>query len=90
MTEPNKNNPEGDGKLHMPEYKNTISSGQLLQIGMLLVALAAGWTVIDTRSQASVAQIIDHEARLRSIERDVLGGLARIEQRIIQLERTIK
>jgi hypothetical protein len=81
---------EDDGKLHMPEYKNQISSGQLFQIGVMLVAMAAAWTVIDTRSQASVAQIIDHETRLRSLERDVLGGLARIEERLIQLEKTMK
>jgi hypothetical protein len=83
-------NDHEDGKIHLPEYKNQISSGQLMQIGVMLVAMAAAWTVIDTRSQASVAQIIDHEARLRSLERDVLGGLARIEQRIIQLERSMQ
>lgn len=70
--------------------KHQITTGNLLQIGLMLVAVAVAWATIDIRSQAATNQIADHEARIRTLERDVISGIARIEQRLIQLEgRTI-
>ena len=72
----------------MPEIKSQITTGNLIQIGAMLVALAIGWAAMDARSQAATTTLSDHEARLRTLERDVISGLTRIEQRLIQLERT--
>ena len=72
----------------MSEMKNQITTGNLLQIGVMLVALAAGWAAMDARGQAANAALADHETRLRTLERDVISGLTRIEQRLIQLERS--
>lgn len=71
----------------MPEIKQQITTGNLVQIGVMLVALAVGWAAMDMRGQAATATLSDHEARLRTLERDVISGLTRIEQRLIQLER---
>lgn len=70
----------------LPEFKSQITVGNLIQIGAMLAALAIGWAAMDARSQAASAAIADHESRLRTLERDVISGLARIEQRLIQLE----
>lgn len=70
----------------MPEIKSQITTGNLIQIGAMLVALAIGWAAMDARSQAATTAIADHEARIRTLERDVISGLTRIEQRLIQLE----
>ena len=72
----------------LPDYKSQITFGNLFQIVAMIVALAIGWSAMDARSQAATAAITDHEARLRTLERDVISGIARIEQRLIQLERT--
>lgn len=72
----------------MPEIKSQITTGNLIQIGAMIVALSIGWAAMDARSQAATATLSDHEARLRTLERDVISGIARIEQRLIQLERT--
>lgn len=71
----------------LPDYKSQISFGNLMQIGTMLVVLALGWSALDARSQAATATLSDHEARLRTLERDVISGITRIEQRLIQLER---
>lgn len=73
----------------LPEYKSWITAGNVLQIGAVIVALSIGWAVMDARSQAATAAIADHEDRIRTLERDVISGLARIEQRLIQLEQLI-
>lgn len=74
----------------MPQVENKVTVANLIQIALLLVGLALGWAALDARSQAAQADLSDHEARLRTPERDVMSGLARIEQRMIQLERVIQ
>jgi hypothetical protein len=59
----------------------------LIKVGSIVVALALAWAALDARSQAAQQSVADHEARLRVIERDVLSSLARIEQRLVQIER---
>lgn len=70
----------------MPEIKHQITSGNLIQIGVMLVALALGWAAIDARSAATATMVQDHEARLRTLERDVLSGLTRIDGRLSRIE----
>ena len=70
----------------MPEVKNQITSGNLIQIGVMLVALATGWAALDARSGANARAIEDHETRLRTLERDVLSGLTRIDGRLARIE----
>ncbi|HEY0329162.1 MAG TPA: hypothetical protein VGC77_08675 [Rhodopseudomonas sp.] len=74
----------------MPEIKNQITLGNAIQIGVMLVALALGWAALDWRSQSSAATVSDHEARLRSLERDVLRGLTQIDERLSRIEGTRK
>lgn len=70
----------------MPEIKHQITSGNLIQIATMLVALTVGWAAMDARGQASTSAIADHEARLRVLERDVLAGITRIEARLSRIE----
>lgn len=70
----------------MPELKDQITTGNIIQIGAMVVALAIGWAVMDARGQATASAVSDHEARLRSLERDVLSGLTRIEARLARIE----
>lgn len=72
----------------MSEPKPQLPSPHMIQIAILVVGLAAGWVTMDTRSQSSAEKLQDHETRMRTLERDVLSGLARIEQRLDQIERT--
>ena len=72
----------------MSEPKTGLPSSSLIQAGTIIVGLAVGWAALDARSQAANETIKDHETRMRTLERDVLSGLARIEQRLDQIERT--
>ncbi len=72
----------------MPDIKNQITTGNLLQIGAMLVALALAWATLDARSQAAAQQVQDHEQRLRKLETDVLAGLTRIDGRLARIEGT--
>lgn len=72
----------------IPEYKSWITAGNVIQIGAMLVALTIGWAAMDARSQAATAALADHESRIRTLERDVISGLARIEQRLMHIERS--
>lgn len=76
-------------KWFMPEIKAQITTGNLIQIVAMIVALAVGWSALDARTVQTTTELADHEARIRSLERDVISGIARIEQRLIQLERLI-
>ena len=71
----------------MSEVKPTLPGPHLIQIGVLIFGLSGAWFAMDAKSQVAMTTLQDHEARMRTLERDVLGGLARIEQRMIQLER---
>ena len=66
--------------------KSNLLSPAFFQVATILVGLAVGWAAIDGRTQSALITLEDHEARMRSLERDVLSGLARIELRLNQLE----
>lgn len=71
----------------MPKIDPRISLGNLIQIGVLLIAVASAYTLLKSQSVTAAKTLDDHEIRLRALERDVLSGLARIETRLIQIER---
>jgi hypothetical protein len=58
-----------------PEFTWQFNLGHLLQVGATLVAVAVGWSVLDTRSQSNATaiaaihvQLRDSENRLRVVE----------------------
>jgi hypothetical protein len=71
----------------MPDIK--LNDG-MMKLGALVVGLALAWAALDARSQAASEELQDHETRIRTLERDVMPGIARIEQRLIQLERAMQ
>lgn len=71
----------------MPKIDPRISVGNLIQIGVFLVMIGGSFFVLRNEGQSAAKTIDDHEIRLRALERDVLSGLARIETRLIQIER---
>jgi len=70
----------------MPDIKNQITIGNLLQIGTMLVVVALAWATLDARTTAFVQSVADHETRLRKLEVDVLAGLTRIDGRLARIE----
>ncbi len=58
-----------------------------LQAGSVVVAIALAFAAVQFQTSANTAAIADHEARMRTLERDVLAGLTRIDQRLTAIER---
>lgn len=74
----------------MPEFKEQITTGNLIQIGAMLVAMGTGWAMLDASVSASAGRIDDHEARLRSVEAQMLTTLTRMDGRLGEIERALK
>ena len=74
----------------MPEFKEQITTGNMIQIVAMLIALAVSWAMLDARGQASAGRIDDHEVRLRSIEAQMLTTLTRMDGRLGEIERALK
>ncbi|GAB1361842.1 hypothetical protein MASR1M32_10780 [Rhodobacter sp.] len=53
----------------------------------MVVAIATAFAAVQFQTSANTAAIADHEARMRTLERDVLAGLTRIDQRLTAIER---
>lgn len=78
----------------MPEIKQQITTGNLIQIGAMLAALSVGWAMMDARGQAAQksiddqsTKIIGHDARIARLERDTTDRLARIETILTRIEK---
>ena len=84
----------------MPEFKEQITTGNVIQIvamlialavsWALLIALAVSWALLDARGAASAKRIDDHEVRLRAVEAQLLTTLTRIDGRLGEIERALK
>lgn len=70
----------------MPEYRNSVTLGNMIQIGAMLVALAMAWATLDAKAASAQREIEDHEVRLRSMEAQVLTTLARLDERMARIE----
>lgn len=70
----------------MPEMRNQITLGNLIQIAVTLatVAIAAGGMSMAVNSQSK--SIADHEVRLRLLESRISSSLARIELKLEIIE----
>lgn len=79
--------PQAASRTMSIDPKPPLAGLDILKVGAILVGIALAWAALDARSQSALQSIVDHEARLRVIERDVLSSLARIEQRLVQIER---
>jgi hypothetical protein len=73
----------------MPEIKQQITTGNLLQIGAMLVALSLGWAALDARGASAQKSIEDHELRLRSLERETADRLTRMEAILGRIDRKV-
>lgn len=74
----------------MPELKPQITTGNILQIVVMIGAVAVLWGGITAQMNFAAERISDHETRLRALEVRVLDSLARVEQRLIIIERTVR
>ncbi len=73
----------------MPEIKQQITTGNLLQIGAMLVALSLGWAALDAQGASAQKSIEDHELRLRSLERETADRLTRMEAILGRIDRKV-
>ena len=71
----------------MPEIDNRISLGNVITLGVLLLSGTMAFTAVQGQTNAHGEEIKDHEARVRALEATLAGSLARIEQRLITIER---
>ena len=74
----------------MPEIRNQITTGNLLQIGAMLVAVAMAFAVVQAQASAAADDITDHEGRIRVLESITQSQLARIDERLARIERGLK
>ena len=71
----------------MPEIDNRISFGNVLTLFVLMVSGLLAFSTVQSRTNLHAEQLRDHEARLRLVESSLAGTLARIEQRLIAIEK---
>lgn len=74
--------------MNMPQIENKITMGNILTIALLIFSIAVAWGAMQSQMAQAETQISDHEARLRVLEREVVQGLARIEERLGNMERS--
>lgn len=70
----------------MPKLEARITLGNLLTMGLLIFSVAVAWGNANAQINQAQSEIADHENRIRMVERQVLEGLARIDQRLSNLE----
>lgn len=74
----------------MPEIRNQITTGNLLQIGAMLVAVVMAFAVVQAQATASAEDIRDHEGRIRVLESVTQSQLSRIDERLARIERGLQ
>jgi hypothetical protein len=73
----------------MTEFRNQISLGNLMQIGVVLCALAVAWGAMQQVTQAQGRTLNDHEDRIRLLEQRVSTTLERIDARLGHIEKEL-
>jgi hypothetical protein len=73
-----------------PKFGPQISLGNVITILTLIIGAAISYAVLTARSDVHAKTLADHEARLRVIENNVAPALARIDERLLQLQRQIE
>lgn len=74
----------------MPEIRNQITTGNLLQIGAMLVAVVMAFGIVQSQASASAEDIRDHEGRIRILEGVYNNQLARIDERLARIEKGLQ
>ena len=74
----------------MPEIDNRISFGNVLTLFVLMVSGLLAFSTMQDQTDLHAEQLRDHEARMRLIESSLAGTLARIEQRLIAIEKAAR
>ena len=72
--------------VRMPQIDNRVSFGNILTIVALLVPAVMAWATLTAQARQHDNILVDHEARLRVIETKIGESLARIDQRLTQIE----
>jgi outer membrane lipoprotein-sorting protein len=74
----------------MPEIEKRISWGNILTIIALAIPGLMVFASVKAETENHAEQLRDHEARIRTIETTITGGLARIDARLSQIEEKLK
>jgi hypothetical protein len=72
-----------------PQFNTTVSLGNVLQIGAMLVALGLGWAVMDARGQDNAERVAENRVTLTALEgrvRALESGSARLDERLRSME----
>jgi hypothetical protein len=78
-----------DKRKAMPEIKHQVTTGNALQIGAMLVAIAIGWGALNERATASNAELSDHEQRIRALEVTILTKLGSVDGQLAVISREL-
>lgn len=79
----------------IPEYKNWITSGNLITIGVLVVSGIIAFTVLQTTQAIHAKTLDDHSMRLRAMElgfariEEALKPISRMDDRIRSIEKAV-
>ena len=72
-----------------PEFNKSISLGNMLQMGALVVALAVGWFTMEARGADNATRIVENRSTFSDLEIRVRGlenGSVRLEERLRSMQ----
>jgi len=73
----------------MPQISNSVSLGNILTIAAMAVAVITAWSTVNAQVTQHGKELLDHENRLRVIELKIGDNLARIDERLGNIERKL-
>jgi hypothetical protein len=73
----------------MTEIKPQITTGNLLQIGVMLAAIVAAFIAVQGSVSAHEAKLLDHESRLRVIEKEIAVELSKINTKLGSIAKAV-
>ena len=74
----------------MPEIKQQITTGNLIQIGAMSVAVAIAFAVVQSNVATLAKAADDHEYRIRTMEREIAVELTKINTKLGSIEKAVK
>lgn len=69
-----------------PKFQPSISTGNILQIGALIVCTATAYAVMDTRSKNNAESVKDTREAVQQVDGRMRTDLAELERRVRGLE----
>lgn len=74
----------------MTEIKKQVTTGNLIQIGVTIFLIAFAWASVENSVNAHDGKILDHENRLRGIEKEIAVELSKINTKLTSIEKAVK